>query len=310
MRQIPFILSKKQVALLGMLFLGIFTSTETVSASDLTQADIIELTNDSRSIAGLPPLKQNALLTEAAQAKANDMFKSDYFAHTSPKGTTPWDWIKGSGYKFSFAGENLAINYTSAKKQHMAWMKSPTHKANILNKNYEEIGVAVKEGTLNGEKAIVTVSVFAKPRIGAAVTPPQSGESQISQKTAVIPQVKGTEQKEIPIVESKKQENVIPTLVSDGTPMSKSLPIKVSEDLNEKALFWENVSRATWLVLQMLIIALVAPFIFSSFHTSKESIKMHTKTKEDRLLANAEMHPFPPIQKLVYSMDIHCPKIA
>ena len=124
-------------------FLSSFLFVLTAVASGISPGDVIALANTSREKAGLTPLSANRALTEAAQAKANDMLKNDYFAHTSPTGVDPWYWIKKEGYQYKAAGENLAINFTSAKEQHSAWMNSSSHRDNILNGRYQEIGVAV-----------------------------------------------------------------------------------------------------------------------------------------------------------------------
>jgi len=132
-------------------------------AAGIVPADVIALTNAARSKAGLATLQENATLAQAAKNKANDMIKNDYFAHTSPKGVEPWHWMKEAGYRYSAAGENLAINYTNAKEQHTAWMNSETHKSNILSTRYKEIGVAVVTGKIDGKESIVTVEMFGTP---------------------------------------------------------------------------------------------------------------------------------------------------
>ena len=99
----------------------------------------------------------------AAEAKAEDMLKNDYFAHTSPEGRTPWHWLKKAGYSYKYAGENLATNYTDAKDQEKAWMKSKTHRENILNKNYREAGIAIVDGKIDGQSSLVTVVFFLAP---------------------------------------------------------------------------------------------------------------------------------------------------
>ena len=48
----------------------------------------------------------------AAQAKADDMATKGYFAHTSPDGKNSWYWFKQAGYTFTYAGENLALDFS------------------------------------------------------------------------------------------------------------------------------------------------------------------------------------------------------
>ena len=101
-------------------------------------------------------------MQKAAEEKAQDMIDNNYFAHISPQGKSPWDWINKNNYNYRYAGENLAIGFANAKEQQQAWMDSPTHKKNILNKNYDETGVAVKQGVIDGHEAIVVVQMFGK----------------------------------------------------------------------------------------------------------------------------------------------------
>ncbi len=135
-------------------------------ATTLDPKTVIALVNDERAKLDIQPLEINADLSKAALEKANDMVLHNYFAHVSPSGVTPWQWIGQSGYDYSFAGENLAINFTDAKVQHEAFMQSESHKKNILNPKYKEIGVAVITGKINGTQTIITVQEF-----GAKVAP-------------------------------------------------------------------------------------------------------------------------------------------
>jgi uncharacterized protein YkwD len=135
-------------------------SANFASASDITPQKIIELANSDRSKEGLEILKENEKLDRSAMDKAEDMAQNDYFAHTSPKGLTPWHWIEEEDYDYAYAGENLAMDFNSIEKMNQAWLDSPTHRANILNEKYKDIGVAVREGTINGHSTIIVVQQF------------------------------------------------------------------------------------------------------------------------------------------------------
>jgi hypothetical protein len=132
-------------------------------AAEITARKMIELTNESREKSELPPLTINGKLTAAAEAKADDMFRFQYFDHNSPSGVTPWHWIKSAGYDYIYAGENLAIDFVTAEGTHMALMRSITHRDNILKPNYTEIGIAVKRGIFNGNESIIIVEEFGAP---------------------------------------------------------------------------------------------------------------------------------------------------
>ena len=124
---------------------------------------LIDETNQSRTSNNLPTLHEDALLDAAAQLKANDMATNDYFAHTSPTGLTPWYWFEQVDYSFEYAGENLAVNFSDSQDVTNAWMNSPEHRANILDTNYTDIGMATAQGTFEGHPATYVVELFGSP---------------------------------------------------------------------------------------------------------------------------------------------------
>ncbi len=132
-------------------------------ASNITPEKVIEDTNQKRAEKGLSPLTINSKLNEAAQRKAGDMFAFNYWAHTSPSGRTPWAFFQEVGYKYLYAGENLARDFMDSDSVVEAWMNSPTHKDNLLNPNYKEIGLAVVNGSLNGAQTTLVVQLFGTP---------------------------------------------------------------------------------------------------------------------------------------------------
>jgi len=129
---------------------------------NISTQDLLSLTNQQREKQGLPALSYNQELATAAKLKADDIFHDNYWAHISPAtGRTPWVFIQKSGYQYIFAGENLARGFNNAQDAVNAWMASPTHKANILSPNYQDIGFAVESGTLTGEAdTILIVEMF------------------------------------------------------------------------------------------------------------------------------------------------------
>src|SRR3972149_9762200 len=91
------------------------------------------------------------------------MFQENYWSHYSPDGKTPWDVILGAGYKYEYAGENLAKNFLFSNGFVDAVMNSTTHRDNLLKKEYTEVGYAIVNGTLNGEQTTLVVQEFGKP---------------------------------------------------------------------------------------------------------------------------------------------------
>lgn len=153
------------------------TDTKSVaeSAKTLTANEIINLTNQERTKAGLNPLQKNDLLTKAANNKAKDMFANNYYANVSPAGKKAWEFVKEAGYDFCYFGENLSISYFDAKELLAAWMASPKIDQNILNPNNKEIGVAVVEGLYQGsQNTFVVQFVGADDCVKPAPTPPGS----------------------------------------------------------------------------------------------------------------------------------------
>lgn len=154
--------------------------------STATTERFIELTNSARTDAGIKKLTVNPKLTTAAVAKADDLLGRQYFAHTNPQGKKFWQWIKDQNYKFSTAGENLALDFSDADIAHQALMDSSGHRANILNPKYTQVGFAVKSGDYQGRKTTVLVELFAKPvnvvtrpvAVAAAQETPSQGSSQ------------------------------------------------------------------------------------------------------------------------------------
>ncbi|PIY97116.1 MAG: hypothetical protein COY66_01145 [Candidatus Kerfeldbacteria bacterium CG_4_10_14_0_8_um_filter_42_10] len=126
----------------------------------ITSRQIIEFTNQARQEAGLAPLSENFTLDRAAMQKAQDMLDRGYFNHEDPDGNPPWYWLKNNGYLYSYAGENLAMDFIKAESVHQAWMNSESHRANILNPSYQEIGIGVLQGELQGKKTTVLVQFF------------------------------------------------------------------------------------------------------------------------------------------------------
>lgn len=176
----PYILRPKNLFKLAVFLLVIkflvFSSlcyfARTTYFAAVTSSELVVMANQERIANGLEPLSLNTQLVEAAQKKALDMLNGNYFAHTSPSGLTPWYWLEKAGYRYSAAGENLAKDFVESEYVHSAWMNSLLHKANILNKSYQDIGIAVVEGAINGKTTTVVVEFFGKGYIVKTTTAP------------------------------------------------------------------------------------------------------------------------------------------
>lgn len=129
-------------------------------AAQISPSEVIRLTNEKRAQAGLPPLTANATLSSAAQAKGADMLAKGYWAHVAPDGTQPWAFFINFGYQYRYAGENLARDFSSASSAVDAWMNSPSHRENMLNPHYKDVGIGVVEGNLAGADTTIIVQFF------------------------------------------------------------------------------------------------------------------------------------------------------
>ncbi len=137
--------------------------------SDISTQQLLLLTNEKRQETGVAPLTVNDNLSQAAANKASDMFGKNYWAHNAPDGTTPWVFIKGSGYNYIYAGENLARGFNNASEVINAWMASPEHKKNMLSSNYQNVGFAVSTGKLNGEDTVLIVEMLGSTNYAPGV---------------------------------------------------------------------------------------------------------------------------------------------
>ncbi len=173
---------------------------QVLGVATFSAQQIIDLTNAKRVQNGLGPLTYNGQLAAAAAAKAQDMFSVNYWAHNSPLGRTPWSFITGAGYRYIYAGENLARDFNDAGSVVDAWMNSPSHRENILDANFKEIGVAVASGKLTGVDGILVVQMFGTPVAAVPVAPtlaqapspipsptPQTAGKQVALQTTPIP---------------------------------------------------------------------------------------------------------------------------
>jgi len=149
--------------------------------ADITKVTLESLANQTRQSVGLNPLASNPKLDQAAELKAEDMVKNQYFAHTSPTGINPWFWFSRAGYNYKFAGENLAIGFFDSIEVYNAWLNSPSHKANLLNPNYKEIGTAVLRGYGDGN-VFVVVQLFGSVQLVKVATVKNTASKPVAVK--------------------------------------------------------------------------------------------------------------------------------
>lgn len=158
-------------------------------ASNITINDLLNDTNEKRFSFGLAPLVLNQQLNSAAEKKAEDMFSHQYWAHNSPEGKEPWSFITGAGYNYIFAGENLARDFADSGSVVSAWMDSPSHRENLLNERFKEIGFAVVNGKYGDSETTLVVQMFGTktektPSVAAPEVPSPSPSMEATLATA------------------------------------------------------------------------------------------------------------------------------
>lgn len=160
-------------------------------ASNITVVDLLKYTNEQRVKNKALPVILNQELSDAAQLKARDMFANQYWAHTSPTGRDPWSFINDTGYTYLFAGENLARDFGDSQSVMEAWMNSASHRENLLNPRYQDIGFAVVNGQYNGYETTLVVQMFgatsnARPAVETIKTEPEKEETRVTTSSAGI----------------------------------------------------------------------------------------------------------------------------
>ena len=111
---------------------------------------MLELVNRERATAGLSALVVDPTIRSVAREYSSAMFRGGFFAHIAPDGTSPFDRMRAGGARFGAAGENLALAPT-VDVAHDGLMKSPGHRANILNGRYRRVGIGVADGGMHGK---------------------------------------------------------------------------------------------------------------------------------------------------------------
>jgi hypothetical protein len=173
---------------LGLLVNSLWSGQPKVlsDSSNFSNQALLQATNDQRTNDHEKPLSLDSKLSAAAQAKANDMVTKNYWSHNSPDGRTPWSFITGAGYHYQMAGENLAYGFNNASDTLAGWMNSPTHRANILNANYRDVGFGVAQSPnyqSNGPETII-VAEYGEPAEAAPVTSGGSAGAKDAQLAA------------------------------------------------------------------------------------------------------------------------------
>jgi len=225
--------------------------------------EVIAYTNVERLKAELSNVTESALLSKAAQAKAEDMARVGYFSHVGPDGKAPWSWIAEAGYTYSYAGENLAVRFTDSSQVVRAWMESPTHRANIVKTSYKEIGVGVADGVYEGRPATYVVQYFGTPKTSKSVVSIPVAQAQEVTRDSETPlqEVRGVE------VAINTEEDV-PATAAPVDPLSMPSRVPAEPVQSYAQILVEGVLQsdpvALWIIggiAILLVIALILAFV-------------------------------------------------
>lgn len=168
----PYILHTKRVVFYGIVFaimkaiaivFALFVPAQAFLLPDVLaeqNKQIIVLTNLVRQEKGLKPLIMTPQLDASAGAKVADMSLYSYFSHTGPQDRTLSYFLHQAGYPYEVAGENLAMGFADAPAVVNAWIKSPGHYANLIDRDYRELGVGLESGSYSGEPTVYVAQHF------------------------------------------------------------------------------------------------------------------------------------------------------
>ncbi len=270
------VFSTKGLAIATLVILSAFVGT-TYLARDfigsgglaaVVTATLVDLANSDRSEENLGNLKISPVLVEAAQAKANDMAEKGYFAHNSPEGLTSWHWFSEAGYSFSYAGENLAVNFSDSMDVENAWMKSPTHRANIMNGKFTEIGIATAVGEYKGKETVFVVQMFGTPRAVAASGAPRPVTASETPEDIAIATTE----------EEPTATNTLAVAVTNPVPQGEQVLAESADSVTRYAGWFESLLASPHALLRTIyILCALVILIALGFTTRMELVHHHTR---------------------------------
>ena len=267
----PFLIRHESLFLATFLILAVqFFSLGRVSSNrvlgygtDINKDTRIALTNQERTSRGIPALKENQLLDTAASLKGQDMFAKDYWAHFAPDGTSPWYFFKKVGYSYSWAGENLARDFSTSAGVIAGWMASQGHRDNMLNPNFTEIGISVQNGTLQGDQTTLVVEHLAAPTAAAGgIAGAASSGGTAAQPTNVQDSFSGPAKKDVTASSS-----------ADVNKVSEQIAQKATGGFN-LASFWATLGLGQQVTMGLLAL-LVSLFLFDSIIIFRKGVVRH-----------------------------------
>lgn len=230
------------ISIIASLFLSFWhpqTGANTLAyATEMSSSGLLSATNTQRANNSRKALSLNSRLQKAAQAKANHMVAHNYWSHTTPDGQEPWVFVENAGYSYQKAGENLAYGFATSAYAVVGWMNSPTHKANLLDSAFTEVGFGYANSTnFNGSgQQTVVVAMYGKPQVLAA---------ESTQPTAPVATTPA------PVSSTTQPSTATPAPAAKKTPKKVAtaapkdpLPITTEQPVTEAAPVSQNIAQA------------------------------------------------------------------
>jgi len=153
-------------------------------AISMQKQNLLVDTNAQRAQQHLSVLSINPRLDAAAEAKAQDMAQRNYWSHNTPDGKEPWVFVTGQNYNYQKLGENLAAGFSDEKAAVKGWMASPSHKDNLLDPTFKEVGFGVAQisnyGAAGGGPMTIVVAFYGEPASGGPIISTVKGDNASS----------------------------------------------------------------------------------------------------------------------------------
>lgn len=240
-------------------------------ATEMSVSGLLSSTNSQRAANGKAGLSLNSKLNSAAQAKANDMVARDYWSHTTPDGQEPWVFIDNAGYSYTKAGENLAYGFSTSSNTVSGWMNSPSHKANMLDSAFTEVGFgfANSPNFVGDGQETVVVAMYGQPQTLAAThQTPAPTPAPTTPQTAPTPVPAPAPVQEKPKPKPKKPT---PKEVKEAAPINTDIPIDAVTAQPQHVARVQTMTRgqAPWALAAMTTLLGALVFIRLLHHSLK-----------------------------------------
>lgn len=265
------------ISIIASLLLSLWqpsTGAQTLAyATEMSVGGLLNATNSQRVANGVGALAVNSQLNSAAQAKANDMVARNYWSHTTPDGQEPWVFIDNSGYQYTKAGENLAYGFATSGDTVDGWMSSASHKANMLDGAFSDVGFGFANGeNFNGDgEQTVVVAMYGAPQTLPATTQPAPTPTPAPATPAPVPEPTPAAPTQVPEPEPEAEAEA---------PVNTEQPVATTlepQDVNRSIA----VTGAPW-ALGAITALLGAVVLIRFFHLSyklKQALKEHPKLR-------------------------------